>query len=221
VAGALLVDRDVAHAAVVSEGALARVAGGAGERFADDARRAGDDRAIGIGRAEDRDRGNGESGGEMQRTAVVRDDHRAVRDRGGEREDVAVVADHRDAVAARGDRLRLHPFAGAGQQEDVAAVGAEAVGHFAVAVVAPMFRPAVKSAGVDAEERAIELDAELAEAAARFLPRRRRQRHRRDLVDHARRVHRGEQRRVVLELMSAGMSRGTRWVRSIERQSLA
>src|SRR6185369_11158570 len=161
-----LVDSDVAHAAVVSEGAFAGVAGGAGERAAEDAGGAGDDGAAGIGRTEDRHRGDGQRGRQVERTAVVRDDHRALGDRGGEGEDVAVIADDRKVVAGGGDGLRLHPLAGAGEEDDVAAVGAEAVGDLAVALVAPMLRPAVQAAGVDAEERTIELDAELAEATA-------------------------------------------------------
>src|SRR3954469_1939637 len=98
-----VVDSDLVHAAVVHERAVALVAGLAGERFAHHARGARDDGAIGIGRPENRDRGDGERRGEMQRTAVVRHDNGAVRDGGGEMQHISVVADDRQPFGSRGN----------------------------------------------------------------------------------------------------------------------
>ena len=161
-----------------------------------------------IRRAEDRDRGNRERRGEMERTAVVRDDHRAVRDRGGKLQDVAFVADDRQAVAGRGNRLCLFPLARARQQHHFEAIGAQARRDFDVAIVAPVLRASVETAGVDAEQRPVDADAERPKPHPRFFAYCNGQLDRRDLVDHARRAHRGEQRRVVVELMAALSARG-------------
>ena len=66
-----------------------------------------------------------------------------------------------------------------------------------------MFGAAVKSAGVQAEERLVEADAGVAQQPAGALAHVQRNGHRRNLVDDARRIHRGEQHRVVVELMAA------------------
>ena len=83
------------------------------------------------------------------------------------------------------------------------AVGAEAFGHFGVALVAPVLRTAVEAAGVDAEERAIEAEAASAEAPPRAVANGDREVDDGKFVDDVRRVDRGEELRVIVELVSA------------------
>src|SRR6266849_381985 len=105
----------------------------------------------------------------MERTAVVGDDDRAVRDGGGEREDVAVVSDDRQIASVRGDCLGLLSFAGTGQQRNRVAIGEELLGQLAVTIIAPMLRPSIESTGVQSEERPIEIDPHAAQASMRFI----------------------------------------------------
>ena len=64
-----------------------------------------------------------------------------------------------------------------------------------------MFGPPEKAAGVDPEQRLLQCQAAREKLASRGLARGHGQRERRDLVDDTRRAERGEQRRVVFELM--------------------
>src|SRR5206468_731222 len=103
-------------------------------------------------------------GREVQWSAVVRHDDGAVRDGRGELQYVAVVADDGDVAILVGDALGLLLLARARQQHDLEARGTEALGQFAIALVAPMLSRSIQPSGVETEERAVETDTDRAEA---------------------------------------------------------
>src|SRR5260370_13042874 len=138
----------------------------------------------------------------MQWTAVVRNDHGAMGEGGCLLEDIAVVAVDRKLSVLFRNRLGLLPLAGAGEQNDRISIVGQTLGELSVGLVTPMFRAAVKSAGVESEQRPVEPDAEGAEALARSLAGMDRQADARNLVDDARRVPPRHGRTAVLELMS-------------------
>src|SRR5258705_13940123 len=135
-------------------------------------------------RTKKRHRWHGQRRGKVQRSAVVGHDHRAVRDRGCQLQDVAVVAIDRKLAVPFRNRFGLLPLAGTRQENDRIPTLSQTLGELTVGLIAPMLRPAVKSAGVEAEYRSIEADAERAKTLECALARVDRQPDARNLIDY-------------------------------------
>src|SRR6202022_1807750 len=99
--------------------------------------------------------------------------------------------------------LGLLPLPRTGQQYHRVTAFDQTLGKLSVPFIAPVLGPAVQPTGVQSEERAVEADAESAEAFASFLASVHRQADAGNLIDHPRRVHGRQQRGVVVELMAA------------------
>ena len=95
-------------------------------------------------------------------------------------------------------------FARTGEKDDRIACSTQPLRELTIPVITPVFGATIQAARMQAEQRLVEPHAGLAEQASCPLAHVERNGHRRDLVDHARCVHRREERRIIVELMAAG-----------------